>query len=198
MHMQTTEISSIWAIDPVHSSLRFEVDYLLISSVSGWFTDLEGTVTAIGPTEPLDATHFADCGIHLTLYTRSVNTGNPERDAHLRSADFFNVAEYPAISFNSTSVTVAGDGIFNVTGLFTIKGIDREQTFILRFNGSAGDPHGNTKAGFSLETELSREAFGLSWNERIDGNRWLLGDRIRITASVQLLRLTSEPQIVQH
>ena len=170
-----------WVIDPVHSTIRFDTKYLLITSVSGWFREFDGTVQAVGE-------GFSDCGINLTIYANSIYTGIEERDSHLRSADFFDTQNFPVISFRSTQVHQSGDG-FRICGLLCIKDHTEQLEFSARYVGSAQDPHGNTKAGFELDTVFNRKDFNMGWNQFFDRQGILLSDQVRIHCDVQLLRL---------
>ncbi|RYY62818.1 MAG: polyisoprenoid-binding protein [Chitinophagaceae bacterium] len=182
---QPTGNAVIWAIDPVHSRIRFDARYLLLSAVSGWFNDFEGTVVA-GPD------NFNDSRIRLAIYTSSVNTGNEERDKHLRSADFFDAIHHPVIGFHSTSVVQSGPEL-QVTGLISIRDIQREQYFTATWLGTLPDPMGNQKAGFTLDLVLNRKDFNISWNQAFDRSGILLSDEIHLHADLQLLRLSSNP-----
>ncbi len=171
----------IWVIDPVHSRIRFDTKYLLLTPVSGWFTQFEGSVVT---TED----NFNGSRAQLTIYTNSVYTGNEERDAHLRSADFFDAAKHPVITWNSNAVIVRGDQL-EATGILSIKGIEQELTLQARHVGSSPDPMGNTKAGFTLDATLNRKDFNITWNQFIDKHGLLLSDEVVLHCDVQLLRL---------
>lgn len=171
----------IWVIDPVHSRIRFDTKYLLLTPVSGWFTQFEGSVVT---TED----NFNGSRAQLTIYTNSVYTGNEERDAHLRSADFFDAAKHPVITWNSNVVIVRGDQL-EATGILSIKGIEQELTLQARHVGSSPDPMGNTKAGFTLDATLNRKDFNITWNQFIDKHGLLLSDEVVLHCDVQLLKL---------
>ena len=171
----------IWVIDPVHSRIRFDTKYLLLTPVSGWFTQFEGSVVT---TED----NFNGSRAQITIYTNSVYTGNEERDAHLRSADFFDAAKHPVITWNSNAVIVRGDQL-EATGILSIKGIEQELTLQARHVGSSPDPMGNTKAGFTLDATLNRKDFNITWNQFIDKHGLLLSDEVVLHCDVQLLRL---------
>lgn len=171
----------VWVIDPVHSRIRFDTKYLLLTPVSGWFTQFEGTVVA-------PENNFHGSQAQLTIYTNSVYTGNEERDAHLRSPDFFDAAKYPVITWKSNNVTVSGDSI-EATGTLSIKGIEQDITLQAKHVGTSPDPMGNTKAGFILETTLNRKDFNITWNQFIDKHGLLLSDEVVLHCDVQLLKL---------
>ncbi|AXY77368.1 polyisoprenoid-binding protein [Paraflavitalea soli] len=171
----------VWVIDPVHTRIRFDTKYLLLTPVSGWFTQFEGSVAT---TED----NFNDSRAQLTIYTNSVYTGNEERDAHLRSPDFFDAARHPVITWKSKAVTVRGD-LIEATGTLSIKGVEQEITLQARHVGSCPDPMGNTKAGFTLDATLNRKDFNITWNQYIDKHGLLLSDEVVLHCDVQLLKL---------
>lgn len=170
-----------WAIDPVHSKVRFDAKYLMISTVSGWFRELEGTVV-----NSLD--DFSDSEIALTLYTNSLYTGIDERDQHLRSPDFFDAKKYPTIQFRSSSVCRNGNTI-SVKGQLSIKDISQTIEFDARFLGQVKDPNGNTKAAFEMDAVFDRKDFNITWNRFFDKEGILISDQVQIHADIQLLRL---------
>ncbi len=171
----------LWAIDPVHTRLRFDTKYLLLTSVSGWFKQFEGTVAA-------SKDDFSDSEVHLTLYTSSIDTGNEERDNHLKSEDFFNAAKYPTIEFHSTHVTLL-DGNLYVTGNLTIKDTSHPINFLVTCVGVAPDPMGNTKAGFVMDAVFNRQDFHVSWNLVVDKYGILISDEVALHCDMQLLKL---------
>lgn len=170
-----------WAIDPVHTRVRFDARYLLITDVSGWFRELEGGVIC-------KSNGFDGCEINLVIYTASLFTGVEERDRHLRSADFFDTNRYPQIRFHSTDVTVNGDDL-EVTGLLTIKNIETEITFSAKHKGTVADPMGNTKAGFESDIIFDRKTFNITWNQFFDSNGILISDEVKLRVDMQLLQV---------
>lgn len=173
---------SHWAIDPVHSRIRFDARYLLISSVSGWFRELEGTVASYH-------NDFSGSEIQLVIYSESLYTGVEERDTHLRSADFFDCDRFPRILFQSTSVLAQEDGRLLLNGELKIKGISLPIDFEARYHGAVSDPMGNTKAGFEADIVFDRRLFNIHWNQFFDRNGILISDEVRLHADIQLLRL---------
>lgn len=171
----------VWVIDPVHTRIRFDTKYLLLTPVSGWFTQFEGAV--VTPDE-----NFNDSQVQLTIYTNSIYTGNEERDAHLRSPDFFDAAKFPVITWKSSSVTIKDDHI-EATGTLSIKGIEQNITLRAKHVGTTPDPMGNTKAGFVLDATLNRKDFNITWNQFIDKHGLLLSDEVVLHCDVQLLKL---------
>lgn len=180
--MQGQNKKNIWVIDPVHTRIRFETKYLLITSVSGSFTEFEGSVTT-----PSD--NFDNSEIKLKLYTNSINTGNEERDNHLRSADFFDAAHYPSLTFSSTSVHVRNTEI-KVTGELCIKNIRETISFGAKHLGFVTDPFGNSKSAFEMQLVLNRKDFGISWNQFFDNAGVLLSDEVKIFGDIQLLKVS--------
>jgi polyisoprenoid-binding protein YceI len=182
MNVEKVEHNIVWLIDPVHSMIRFETKYLLITSVSGWFTKFEGTV--VTPSED-----FNDSQIKLTVYTNSIYTGNEERDHHLRSSDFFDAKKYPTLSFQSSFVTIK-DSKVAVVGDLRIKDVTETIEIEANYVGSARDPMGNLKAGFEMSTTLNRKDFGISWNKVFDQASVLLSEEVKVFCNIQLLKLS--------
>jgi len=181
--MSTSVKQATWAIDPVHSTIRFDAKYLLITSVSGWFREFEGTVVS-------SQDGFCNSEINLTMYVNSLTTGNDERDNHLRSPDFFDARRYPMIQFRSTAVTTKQEKQLEVTGILTVKGVEHPFTFTANFLGKCGDPLGNTKAAFDMDAVLNRKDFNITWNQLFDKNGLLLSDEVKVHCDLQLLKLS--------
>jgi len=177
-----TQTKHTWAIDPVHTKIRFDTKYLLITAVSGWFREFEGTVAS-------EEHGFCNSEIQVTIYTHSLTTGNEERDNHLRSPDFFDASQYPAIRFRSTGVSMQEKNI-QVTGILSVKNVEHPFTFNATFLGMCADPMGNTKAAFEMDAVLNRKDFNITWNHLFDKNGLLLSDEVRVHADIQLLKLS--------
>jgi len=153
-------VAGTWAIDPVHSEVSFTVRHMMVSKVRGRFDKFEGTfVTA---EDPLAST------VTATVDLNSINTGQEQRDAHIRSADFFEVEKYPEMTFTSTALKGAEEG-FILEGDLTLKGITKTVAFNLEINGFGPDAYGGTRAGFSAETQIHRSDFGVTFNGPIPG-----------------------------
>lgn len=165
-----------WTIDPSHSEVGFSVRHLMVSKVKGNFESFSGAVTIAE--DPLASSVVAEVDLS------SINTRDAGRDEHLRSADFFEVATYPALSFRSTSVTGDGDR-YRVVGDLTIKGTTRSVALDLEFNGVHPDPWGGTRAGFSATTEISRSEFGVDFQIPMDGGGVVVGDKIKVFLEVE-------------
>jgi polyisoprenoid-binding protein YceI len=153
-------VAGTWAIDPVHSEVSFTVRHMMVSKVRGRFDTFEGTIVT-GP-DPLSSSVTASVDLS------SVNTGQEQRDAHIRSADFFEVEKHPFMTFASTSVSPDGDR-FLLVGDLTLKGVTKPVTFKLDVNGFGPDAYGGTRVGFSATTEINRSDFGVNFNGPIPG-----------------------------
>jgi polyisoprenoid-binding protein YceI len=181
--MSTTEATVLstgtWTIDPVHSSVAFSVRHLGVAKVRGRFGTFEGSVTVAD--EPLASS------VTATIDAASIETGVPDRDAHLKSPDFLDVATYPQITFQSTSVQAVGSD-YEVVGDLTFHGTTKSVTLALEFNGVSPDPWGGTRAGFSASTEISRGEYGLSFNMPLDGGGLMVGDKIKIELEIEAVK----------
>ena len=153
-------IAGTWAVDPVHSEVSFVVRHMMVSKVRGRFDKFEGSFTTAE--NPLDSTVTASVDLS------SINTGQEQRDAHIRSADFFEVEKYPTMTFTSTGIKAGEEG-FVLEGDLTIKGITRAVAFNLEVSGFGPDAYGGTRAGFSATTVINRVDFGVSFNGPIPG-----------------------------
>jgi polyisoprenoid-binding protein YceI len=153
-------VAGTWAIDPVHSEVSFQVRHMMVSKVRGRFDKFEGTfVTAANP---------LDSSVNASIDLGSINTGQEQRDAHIRSADFFEVDKHTAMTFASTGLRADG-GDYLLDGDLTLKGVTKPVTFKLEVSGFGPDAYGNTRAGFSATTEINRMDFGVSFNGPIPG-----------------------------
>ncbi|WP_298737715.1 YceI family protein [uncultured Chitinophaga sp.] len=179
--MKTQQQKVTWVIDPVHSRIRFSIRYVLLTSVSGWFTRFEGVIMAT-------ADDFSDAQAQLSIFTSSLDTGNPRRDAQLRSPYFFDVERYPVIFFESTSVKTTGFFIA-MTGILRIRDVTEVIRFNVMYNGTVVDQLGNIKAGFEMESAFNRKDLHLQWNETFDAGGGLLSDEVKIFCDVELLKL---------
>lgn len=166
-----------WSIDQSHSSVEFVVRHLVVSKVKGRFGSFEGVITVDGA-DPLAST------VETTIQVASIDTGDEQRDAHLRSPDFFDVEQFPTITFRSTSLRPRGSD-YDVDGELTIRGVTKPVTLTLEYNGTSGDPWGGTRAGFSAETEINRRDFGLDFDVALDTGGALVGEKIKIQLEVE-------------
>jgi polyisoprenoid-binding protein YceI len=175
-------VAGTWVIDPSHSEVGFTVRHLMVSKVKGSFKTFDGSIT-IGEDQ-------LDSRVEARIDTFSVDTRDENRDNHLRSSDFFEVENYPNITFVSTSVRPHGHD-YVVSGDLTIRGVTRPVDLDLEFNGVTPDPWGGTRAGFSATTEISRADFGITFNMPIDGGGVVVGDKIKINLEVEAVLQTS-------
>ncbi|HEX4642368.1 MAG TPA: YceI family protein [Candidatus Acidoferrales bacterium] len=171
-----------WQIDPAHSAAQFSVRHLMISNVRGQFNKLSGSVT-INPTDP------SKSKVEVTIDAASINTREPQRDEHLRSADFFDVAQHPALTFRSTRVEAHGADEFKVTGQLTIHGVTKEVTLDVEGpTPTVKDPWGNIRAGVTASTKINRKDFGLVWNAVTEAGGVVVGEDIKITIEAELIQ----------
>lgn len=166
-----------FAIDKTHSEAAFQVRHL-VTKVRGRFTDLGGSIA-------FDEASPAASSVTFTIQAASIDTGTPDRDAHLRSADFFHVEQYPTITFVSTGIEARGGDEYAVTGDLTMRGVTKRITLPVTFLGKAKDPWGNEKLGFEAETTLNRKDYGLTWNAALETGGFLVGDEVKISVSIQ-------------
>ena len=172
---------STWNLDPVHSVAEFKIKHMMISNVKGLFTRVSGRLF-------LDETDTANSRVEASIDAGSISTGDPQRDAHLKSAEFFDVDQFPTLSFKSTRVTRDG-GELAAEGELTIRGVTRKVKFTVDGpSAAAKDPWGNTRLGLSATTKINRKDFGLSWNATLETGGILVGDEITITLEVQFVK----------
>jgi polyisoprenoid-binding protein YceI len=169
-----------YQVDPAHSSVEFKVRHL-VSKVSGRFTDFSGTIVG-DPDKPSGAS------VTFTIKSASIDTKIPDRDKHLRSADFFDVEKYPDVVFRSSKITPKGEGRYEVAGTFAMHGVTKEVVLPVTFGGVARDPWGKDRAGFSLLLTLNRKDYGVSWNKLLDQGGTLVGDDVEISIDLEAVR----------
>jgi polyisoprenoid-binding protein YceI len=178
----TPAATTTWKLDPAHSHAEFKVKHMMISNVKGSFTGLTGTLTE----------HITDAtlsSIDASIDVSSISTGDVQRDAHLKSADFFEAEKYPTMTFKSTKVQPDGDGGYKVTGDLALHGQIRQQTFVVEGPSAPGkDPWGNTRIGLSATTKISRKDYGLNWNAALETGGILVGEDVNITIEAQFIK----------
>ena len=173
---------STWELDPAHSHVEFAVRHLMISTVKGRFADVQGTIR-------MDEADPSAVLVDATIGAASIDTRQEERDAHLRSTDFFDVARFPTIFFRSRRVQGNPlEGDFRLIGDLTIRDITREVTLDVAAGGHATDLSGEEHAGFSAHTTIDRTDFGLTWNQALEAGGVLVGNEVRISIAVELVR----------
>jgi polyisoprenoid-binding protein YceI len=172
-----------WQLDPAHSAAHFSVRHLMISNVRGEFTKLTGSAQ-INPAD------LAKSTVEVTIEAGSLNTREPQRDEHLRSPDFFDVANYPTLTFRSKRVEPLGAEAFKLTGDLTIRGVTKQVTFDVDGpTPSVKDPWGNTRAGVTASAKVNRKDFGLVWNALTEAGGVVVGDEVKITIDAELIQL---------
>ncbi len=167
-----------WNIDPVHSVAEFKVKHMMISNVKGQFPKVTGALT-------LDELDLTNSHVEASIEAASIETRDEQRDAHLKSADFFDVEKFPTLSFKSTGISLIRDGELAVEGDLTIRGVTRKVRFSVE--GPAKDPWGNTRVAVSATTKINRKDFGLTWNAALETGGILVGDEVTITLDVQFV-----------
>jgi polyisoprenoid-binding protein YceI len=179
-------LASTWKIDPAHSSAGFSVSHMVISDVDGTFGKTEGTVV-------LDEKNPAKSTVEATIDATTIDTRQPKRDAHLKSKDFFDVEQFPTITFKSTKVAKAGKDKFKVTGDLTMHGVTKP--VVLDVTAPAKtikDPWGNTKRGAKATTVVNRRDFGLTWDNRMQDGNAVVGDKVTVTLNLELAEQPAE------
>lgn len=175
---------SKWTIDTAHSSAGFSVKHMMIAKVRGTFDRFSGQLT-------LDDANIARSAVEVTIEAASIDTREEKRDEHLRSADFFDVANHPQLTFRSTAVRESADGELTVTGDLTIRGVTRSVDLqVERPSAEQKDPWGNIKIGLSAQTKIKRKDFGLTWNAALEAGGVLVGDDVTIDLEIQLIKQT--------
>jgi len=175
--MPTITPTRTYHIDKAHSEATFQVRHLL-TKVRGRFSDFEGSIT-------LDEEQPERSSVALTIQAASIDTNEPTRDTHLRSADFFSVDEFATLTFRSAEVASKGSGRLEVTGDLTIRGITKRIVVSVTLLGKAHDPWGKDRAGFEAEFTINRKEFGLVWNAALETGGFLVGDDVRVSLSIQ-------------
>ncbi|HET8657275.1 MAG TPA: YceI family protein [Longimicrobiaceae bacterium] len=179
-----TQGRTTWAIDPTHTTVEFSAKHMMITTVKGRFGQVKGEIT-------LDADNPNESSVEAEIDAASIDTRTEQRDAHLRSADFLDVGNYPTITFKSTRVEGAtrqqGEE-FEVTGNLTIRGTTREVVLNAVYDGMGKDPWGGERASFSASTKIDRRDFGLTWNQALEAGGILVGNDIKISIEVQVVK----------
>jgi polyisoprenoid-binding protein YceI len=168
-----------WIIDDAHTTVGFSARHMGLSTVRGQFRDFRGSID-LDPKKPSSTTG------HIEIDVATIDTGNEERDGHLRSPDFFDVEKFPKLTFDIKSVSPVGDDRYRVTGDLTIKDVTREVTLDYEHAGEGTDPYGNRKLGGTLSGTISRAEWGLSWNVALETGGWLVSDKVKIEVDGQL------------
>ena len=174
--------TTTWNIDPSHSVAEFKVKHMMIANVKGYFTKVSGVLVR-------DESDPKEDRVEATIEAASIQTRDEQRDAHLKSADFFHVEKFPTLHFKSTEVSVVGEGELSVEGELTIHGVTKKVRFAVEGpTPPAKDPWGNTRIGLSATTKINRKDFGLTWNAALETGGILVGDDVTITMDAQFVK----------
>ena len=177
-----TAATTTWKIDPAHSAAEFKVKHMMISNVKGKFSGLSGAMT-------LDHADPTSLTVEASIPLATVSTGDDQRDAHLKSADFFHAEKHPEMTFKSTKVEHTAPGELAITGDLTIRDVTRPVTFAVEGPSQpAKDPWGNLRVGLSATTKINRKDFGLTWNAALETGGMLVGEDVTITLDVQFIK----------
>ncbi|WP_405794368.1 YceI family protein [Streptomyces sp. NBC_01506] len=174
-----------YTIDPSHSSIGFQVRHVMVSNVRGTFSKHEGTLS-------LDGSKPENSSASIDVEIESVDTGAPDRDGHLRSADFFDAETFPKMTFRSTSAEQVGGDDYRITGDLTIKDVTKPLTIDLEFNGSATDQFGNERVGFEGNATISRSDWGLTWNATLESGGVVVSDKVKLAFDISAVK--NQPQ----
>ncbi|WP_028850840.1 YceI family protein [Thermocrispum municipale] len=175
------ELTGTYQLDPTHTRLGFVARHAMVTKVRGAFNEFTGTAT-------IDGTDPSKSSASVTIKADSIDTRNADRDAHLRGSDFLELDKYPEITFSSTEIKQTGEDTFDVTGDLTIKGVTKQVTIPLTFEGSALDPFGNKRIGFEGSTTISRKEFGITWNATLETGGVLVGDKVVLEFEISAVK----------
>ena len=179
--MVTETALATWTIDPVHSIAEFGVKHMMISTVKGRFGTVSGTLQ-------LDGGDLTTASVEATIDVASITTNEPQRDAHLRSPDFFHVEQYPTLTFRSTGVEHVTEDEYRVAGELTIRRVTRPVTLDVTYEGQITDPYGNQRAGFAAETTINRKDYGLNWNALLETGGAVVADKVKVSLHIEATR----------
>lgn len=174
-------VTERWEIDASHSGIHFSVRHLVIAKVRGQFSRWSGAVV-------VPDGDFTRASVEAVIDASSVQTGVADRDTHLKSADFFDVAQYPEVTFKASRLEPQGDGDARLVGALTIKGVTRDVVLDVERLGQAKDPWGNERAAFSAKTSIDRKDFGLAWNQVLETGGVMVGERVNLEIEIEAVR----------
>jgi polyisoprenoid-binding protein YceI len=171
-----------WKIDPAHSAAEFKIKHMMISNVKGKLCGISGSLT-------LDETDPVFSNVEATIPVATLNTGDAQRDAHLKSPDFFDADKFPSLTFKSTEVKRSGPGEYTVVGQLTMHGVTRTVSFAVEdFSEPNKDPWGNLRIGLSATAKVNRKDYGLTWNSALETGGVLVGEDVHISLDVQFIK----------
>lgn len=176
--------TTTWSIDPQHSEIGFEVKHMMFATVRGRFEEVEGTVV-LGPEDSIEQSR-----VEAVVQAASIDTGQAQRDEHLRSGDFFDVERFPTLAFRSTAVRRKNSGELVLEGDLTVHGVTRGVEFEVTETGRGTDPWGSERIGFSATAAIDRRDFGLTWNQALEAGGVLVGTEVKIVLEIQAIRQT--------
>lgn len=188
MPLAAQDAPETWVVDKAHSTAQFKVRHMMANMV-GQFREFDGNIN-------IDRANPAKSSVEFTVQAKSIDTGNGNRDEHLRSADFFDVAKYPTISFKSTSVAKKSENEFAVTGDLSMHGVTKRVTLPVTFLGFGRTARGE-KAGFEIETTVNRKDYGIIWNKTLDEGGLLLGEDVKVTINLEVDRKAPAPAVAK-
>ncbi|HET8737230.1 MAG TPA: YceI family protein [Pricia sp.] len=172
-----------WELDPTHSELTFKVKHLMISNVKGEFRKFNATIES-------DGEDFSNAQVSAVIDAGSIDTNNPDRDKHLRSADFFDAGQHDQITFKSTELSKLDEDNYRLKGLLGMKGVKKEVVLDTDFGGFMKDPYGNEKVGFSINGKLNRKDWGLNWNAALETGGVMVSEEVRLNGELQFVKQT--------
>jgi polyisoprenoid-binding protein YceI len=174
-------IMATYVVDAMHSEVNFKVKHLMISTVTGNFAKYDATLTST-------ADDFSDAVINFSADINSISTGNEQRDTHLKGADFFDAATYPALTFESTAFSKNADGTYTLIGNLTVKNVTKTVELAVEYGGTMTDFYGQTKAGFEIAGKINRKEFGLTWDAVTEAGGVVVSDEVRLQFNIQMVK----------
>ncbi len=171
-----------WALEATHSEVQFKVKHLMISTVTGTFNKFEASAETEGD-------DFSTAKVHFTADVNSISTNNSQRDEHLKSPDFFDVANHPQVIFDSTGMQKEGDDSYKLHGNLSMRGVTKPVTLDVEYGGTIKDPWGNTRVGFTLNGKINRKEFGLQWHAVTEAGGIVVSDDVKMHANVEFIKL---------
>ncbi|MEP6846911.1 MAG: YceI family protein [Panacibacter sp.] len=178
-----------YKVDPTHSEITFKIRHLMITNVSGSFSKFDATLTS-------DTDDFSDASITFEADVDSVNTGDEQRDGHLKSDDFFNAEKFPMLTFVSTGITKKSDKEYLLNGNLTIRDVTKPIILNVAYGGSMTDFYGQTKAGFEISGKINRKEYGLMWSAVTEAGGIVVSDEVKLNLQVQMVKQGINPAVV--